>query len=416
MSTRYIGNGDPRIQNFDHLKPDFGPDNPEWPENPHAFYTQLRDECPIARSEQHGGFWMLAGYRDVYEALHETELFSSYPNPIPGEMIASQRAVIPLEIDPPNHANYRRILAPFFTVRKIASLERDMRRIVNELIDPIIEKGHCEYVEAFGKELPTRVFLNFMGWPIEHSTMFLEWCEILMRGIPGADEETNNRAKAETGAKVYGYFNEELSKRAELGPPKTGEDADFIDALRAAQFAGERPLTPFEIVDCIFIVLLAGLDTTQGVLSHAMEFLATHEEHRKDLLANPEIIDSATEELLRWFAPVAPGRRLTRDAVIGGVPMAKDDRVLLLTASACRDSAEFDSPDIVDFRRYPNRHIGFGAGVHRCLGSHLARLELRSALSEWHQRIPNYMLKEGTPVRHHLSQVAGIDELHLVVT
>ncbi|MGH9038179.1 MAG: cytochrome P450, partial [Acidimicrobiia bacterium] len=178
-------------------------------------------------------------------------------------------------------------------------------------------------------------------------------------------------------------------------------------------FGGERPLTQFEILDCIFIVLIAGLDTTQGVLSNSMEFLATHEGHRKDLLANPEILDSAVEELLRWFAPVAPGRRLTRDVVVRGVEMHEGDRVMLLTASACRDEDEFPWADGVDFRRNPNRHIAFGAGVHRCLGSHLARLELRIALQEWHTRIPEYRVKAGTTPRHHLSAVAGVDELWL---
>jgi cytochrome P450 len=254
-----------------------------------------------------------------------------------------------------------------------------------------------------------------MGWPLEHSGLFLEWCEILMRGIPGVPEEESNEIVMGKALELYGYFAEELEKRDEEGPPKAGDDADFIDTLRAASFAGERPLTQFEILDCIFIVLLAGLDTTQGVLSHSMEFLATHEEYRKDLIANPEVLPSAVEELLRWFAPVAPGRRLTQDAVVGGVPMKAGDRVLLLTASACRDPEEFPEPDVVDFRREPNRHIAFGAGIHRCLGSHLARLELRTALDEWHKRIPDYHLAEGKPVRRHLSQVAGLDELHLVI-
>ena len=415
MNSPYIGADDPQIENFDHHRPDFGADNPEWPENPHRFYAKLRAECPIAHSGQHGGFWMLADYRTVYDALHDTELFSSYPNPVPSNMIANQQPVIPLEIDPPDHADYRRILAPFFTVRKIAGLQRDMSKIVNELLDPIVDAGECEYVSAFGKELPTRVFLNFMGWPLEHSGMFLEWCEILMRGLSGADEETNNQAKLETGMKMYQYFMAELEKRDAAGPPVDGEHADFIDALRGARLSGDRALTPFEILACIHIVLLAGLDTTQGVLSHSMEFLATHDSYREQLLADPDLLDTAVEELLRWFAPVAPGRRLTRDAVVGGVPMSKDDRLLLLTASACRDDVEFPRPDVVDFRRYPNRHLGFGAGVHRCLGSHLARLELRTALSEWHRRIPHYAVKDGAPARHYLAQVAGMDELHLVL-
>jgi cytochrome P450 len=330
-------------------------------------------------------------------------------------MIGNQRPVIPLEVDPPDHAHYRHLLAPFFTVQKLSALEARMQMIVNELIDPIIDAGECEYVSAFGKELPTRVFLEFMGWPREHSGMFLEWTDILMRGVATLSDQENDELKQETGLKVYGYFAEELERRDEAGPPDAGPDADFIDALRGAIYAGERPLTPFEILDCIFIVLLAGLDTTQGVLSHSMEFLATHDDHRKDLVANPDLINSATEELLRWFAPVAPGRSVTRDATFRGVNMSAGDRVLLLTASASRDGAEFPAADVVDFRRDPNRHLAFGAGIHRCLGSHLARLELRTALAEWHRRIPDYHLKPGAACVHHLAQVAGMDELHLVV-
>ena len=406
MSEPYVGAGDKEIENFHHL-------NPEWQEDPHPFYDKLRRECPVARSLRYGGFWILSKYEDVYRAYQETGLFSSYPNPIPESSIGNQRAVIPVEIDPPDHTHYRHILSPLFAVHKMAALEGGMRKTLNELIEPILERGECEFVSEVGKELPARVFLDLMGFPLEHSGMFLEWCDVLMRGVPDVDEEESNRIRMETGLEVYGYFAEELDKRDEAGEARTGDDADFIDTLRSASFAGERPLTPFEILDCIFIVLLAGLDTTQGVLSHSLEFLATHEAHRKDLIENPEVLNTAVEEFVRWFAPVAPGRRLTRDAVIGGVEMHEGDRVLLLTASACRDEAEFPAAGVVDFRREPNRHVGFGAGVHRCLGSTLARLELRTALEEWHRRIPDYRLKPGAPVRHHVSQVAGVDELHL---
>jgi cytochrome P450 len=409
MDQPFVGAGDPEIENFHPL-------NPEWQQDPHPLYAKIRRQCPVARSERYGGFWILSTYEDVFRAYQETDLFSSYPNPIPESSIGNQRPVIPVEIDPPDHTHYRHILAPMFTVQKIASLETGMRKILNELIDPILEQGECEFVGEVGKELPARVFLDLMGWPLEHSGMFLEWCDILMRGVPGLSEEDSDEIRMATGLEVYSYFGEELDKRDEAGPPVTGEGADFIDTLRAASFAGERPLTQFEILDCIFITLLAGLDTTAGVLSNSIGFLATHPDHRRDLLENPDILPSAVEELVRFFASVAPGRSLTRDAQVGGVRMKAGDRVLLLTASACRDDREFERPDEVDFRRQPNRHLGFAAGVHRCLGSHLARLELRTALSEWHARIPHYRVKEGTTPQHHLSQVAGMDELHLVLS
>jgi hypothetical protein len=284
--------------------------------------------------------------------------------------------VIPLEIDPPGHADYRRILAPFFTVRKIAGLERDMGKIVNELLDPIVERGECEYVTAFGKELPTRVFLNFMGWPLVHSGMFLEWCEVLMRGLPGADVETNNQAKSETGMKMYQYFMAELEKRDAEGPPVTGDRADFIDALRGARLAGDRSLTPFEILACIHIVLLAGLDTTQGVLSHSMEFLATHDSYREQLLADPDVLDTAVEELLRWFAPVAPGRGRGWRADAQGRPDSAAHRIGLprrcgVPASGLRGPPPLPQP-ASRFRRrgapvpgLPPGEVGTADGIER---------------------------------------------------
>jgi cytochrome P450 len=406
MGEPYVGAGDAEIESFHYL-------NPEWQQNPHPLYDRIRLECPVAHSERYGGFWMLSKYEDVLQAYQEPEVFSSWPNPIPPNSIGNQRPVIPVEVDPPDHTKYRHILSPLFTVHRLSALEGMIRRHMAELVDPLVPQGECEFVSAVGKALPARVFLELMGWPVEHAPMFLDWCDTLMRGVPG-DEEESNRIREATGLELYGYFAEELDKRDDIGPPQQGEDADFIDTLRAASFGGERPLSQFEILDCIFIVLLAGLDTTQGVLSNSMEFLATHERHRKELLGNPAILDSAVEELLRWFAPVAPGRRLTQDTVVRGVPMREGDRVLLLTASACRDEEEFGWADTVDFHRNPNRHIAFGAGVHRCLGSHLARMELRIALQEWHSRLPEYQVREGTEPRHHLSAVAGVDELHLV--
>jgi cytochrome P450 len=406
MNQPYVGADDSDITTFHYL-------NPEWQQDPHALYDRIRRKCPVARSDRYGGFWILSTYTDVLRAYQEPDLFSSWPNAIPAASLGNARPVIPVEIDPPDHTRYRQILSPLFTVQRVRALEGKVRGTMVELMDGIVERGECEFAGEIGKALPARVFLDLMGWPLEHTPMFLEWTDILMRGVPG-DEEASNRVREQTGLQLYTYFAEELDKRDDDGPPQAGDEADFIDTLRAASFGGERPLTQFEMLDCIFIILLAGLDTTQSVLSNAIEFLATHEDHRKDLLATPELLDSAVEELLRWFAPVAPGRRVTRDTVVGGVPMKEGDRVMLLTASACRDEAEFPEADMVDFRRNPNRHIAFGGGVHRCLGSHLARLELRIALQEWHQRIPDYRVKEGTEPRRHLSAVAGVDELHLV--
>ena len=242
--------------------------------------------------------------------------------------------------------------------------------------------------------------------------MLIEWADHLQRGVPG-DEQATEALRFDTGLKLYTYFAEELDRRNSAGPPVTGPEADFIDTLRSATFAGERPLTPFEALDCLFLIMLAGLDTTQGVLSFVMEFLATHEDHRRELTLNSDVMPSAIEEFVRYFAPVSSGRRLTRDAVIGGVAMKADEQVMLLGGSACRDPDEFPDADTVNLRRTPNRHVGFGAGPHRCLGIHLARMELRVAFEEWHRVIPDYRLVPDMPSSRRFSAVRRVDELHI---
>jgi cytochrome P450 len=400
-----IGTEDPEISQFHYGRP-------EYQEDANPVFDRIRQKCPVARSELFGGFWMLSKYDDVLRAYQEPELFSSYPNPIPPNGIGSERPVIPVETDGPDHAKYRKILQPLFTVARLRPLEAKVLQHATELIEGIAARGECEFITDFAHVLPTRIFLDMMGWPIEDAPKFLEWTEKLMRE-PSADPEESLQIKEETGLELIGYFAEELDRREELGPPQAGDDADFIDWLRSASFGGERPLTQFEILDCIFIILLAGLDTVQGVLGLSIEFLAKNPDYRKELIEHPERMDTAVEELLRWFAPVLPGRRLTRDVEIRGVTMKKDERVMLLMGSACRDGDEFDEPLVVDLERSPNRHIAFGAGAHRCLGAFLARAELRIPIQEWLKRFPDYGIKEGTTVTHHLSAVRGVTEMHL---
>ncbi len=402
------GADDPEIANFHYW-------NPEHQADANPLFDRMRATCPVGWSEQYGGFWILTTYDDVYRAYQEPGLFSSHPNSIPAEGLGNARPVIPLEIDPPDHTAYREILAPLFTVRRLRPLEAKIRQHAVDLITGISTRPECDYVTDFAQVMPTKVFLDLVGWPLSDAAMFLGWSEKLLRDVPG-DPEATKRQKEETGAALYGYFGRELERRKAGGRPAQGDKADVIDWLRGASFGDARPLTDLEILDCLFIVLLAGLDTVQGVLSMSIEFLAENPDYRRDLQEHPELLDRAVEEMLRWFAPVLPGRRLTKDAEVGGVTMGEGDRVMLAMGSACRDGAAFADPDQVDFRRAPNRHIAFGAGAHRCLGSHLARMELRISIAEWLRLIPEFHVTPGAPIRRHLSAVRGIDSLPLTLS
>lgn len=387
---------------------------PEYQEDASPVFARMLDKCPVAWSNQYEGFWMLSKYEDVLRAYHDTNLFSSYPNVIPAGGMGNDRPSIPTETDPPEHTLYRKILMPLFTPSRLRPLEEQVRAHSLELIDKIAAQGECEFVSEFAQVMPTRIFLAMMGWPLEHAPLFLDWTEKLLRESSD-DPDESLKIKQQTAGALIGYFINELDKRDAIGPPVGGDKADFVDWLRAAKFGDERPLTREEMLDCIFIVLVAGLDTVQAVLSLSIEYLANNDEHRRWLVDNPDKIDTAVEEMLRAFAPVLPGRRLTQDLELRGVKMKAEDRVMLMMASANRDPDEFDRPNEMDFERSPNRHIAFGAGAHRCLGAYLARAELRIAIGDWLKRFPDFAIKEGTTVTHHLSAVKGVTQMHLTV-
>jgi cytochrome P450 len=410
MHEADIGADDPEISMFHYGNPELQDADPQ------PLYARMRATCPVARSGRYGGFWIFSTYEDVLAAYDHPEIFSSFPNHIPASL-GHDRPLVPLEIDPPDHVRYRRILTPIFGPVRTGKLEPVVRRQVGELLDGILARGECDYVADFARVLPTTVFLEMMGWPLEHAEQFHRWSWEAIHGVPG-DEEASFEMRMAAGLAMYSYFAEELDARVDNVGAETGsETGDILDVLLSATYDHERPLTQFEILDCIFLLLIAGLDTTQSVLSLSMELLARNPAKRKDFASRvgTPAFAGAVEELLRWTSPVSPGRTLTCPHERRGVRMEAGDRVMLLTGSAGWDEAEFDRPEEVDFDRHPNRHLAFGAGPHRCLGSHLARMELRVALEEWHRRIPDYRIPEGAAVRRHLSAVRGVDSLPLVV-
>jgi cytochrome P450 len=410
-----IGLDDPEIRKFHYW-------NPEVQHDPDPLLARMRATCPVAWSEAYGGFWVFTKYDDVYRAFQDTEVFSSFPGHVPAGGMGKDRPSIPVETDPPDHTRYREILAPLFTLHRMRRLEDRIRTHVRDLIAGISRRGRCDYAVEYAKVLPTQVFLELMGWPLSDAPMFLKWTEILMRN-PTEDLEAALAAKQHTAGELWNHFAAELARRDEIGAPPRGAERtgdavdriDFIDWLRGASFGGDRPLNQTEMLDCIFIVMLAGLDTTQAVLSFGTEHLARHPEEQRALRDEPEVIPDAVEEMLRAFAPVFSGRRMLCDVEMRGVTLRESDTVVLAMGSACRDEEHFVNPDVVDLRRKPNRHIAFGVGAHRCLGSHLARMVLRISLQEWHQQIPDYSIDPARPVRRHLTAVRGVDSLPLLI-
>jgi len=324
--------------------------------------------------------------------LRHHELFSSSF----GVELGNTRPLIPLDVDPPQHSKYRKILDPLFAPKVMDGQEEDISARVNHFIDAFADRGECNFSEEFAELFPSSVFLGLMGFP---------WSELdtLMHLRDGAlhpekidpetrfDLEKRAALSRANGQEIYEYFTTWLDER------QARPQDDILTHFLQAEVDGEK-LSREEILDICFLFLVAGLDTVSDSLTCFWAFLARNEGHRRQIVEDPSIIPTAVEELLRWESPVPIGnpRVATTDTVLpNGEPVAAGCPVLVSYGASNVDPSEFEDAFSVRFDRAKNRHIAFGAGVHRCLGSHLARRELRIAVREWHRRIPDYRIKPG---------------------
>jgi cytochrome P450 len=358
---------------------------------PQPMYKALRESSPVFRSPQ---AVVLSRLADIEMTLKHTELFSSNMDAVD---LGNVRPLIPLQIDPPEHAKYRRILDPLFTPREMARREPQVTELVNEMIDRFADRGECDFHDEFAVPLPCTVFLQLLGLPLEDLDKFLEWKDAVIRPEGDSGFSRRHESSAAVADQIYQYFEGAIDDHT-----ATPRD-DVLSAMIAANFKDEagQPLSREELLDICFLFLIAGLDTVTDSLDCFFVYLAQHPDHRHQLIEQPDVLPSAIEELLRWETPV-PGvvRVATQDVEVGGCPISKGERVSPLLGAANTDPAEFPDPELVDFTRTPNRHRAFGGGPHRCLGSHLARMELRVALREFHRRIPDYEIKPGTQLTY----------------
>ena len=324
--------------------------------------------------------------------LRHHELFSSRVE----MQLGNVRPLIPLNVDPPRHAKYRKLLDPLFAPRRMEEQEEDITRRVNGFIDTFIDRGECNFSEEFADLFPASVFLGLLGLPEEELRMFLRLRDGILHPEKFDPEagfviEKRQAVMNATGKEIYAYFSDLIAKR------KTEPANDIITRFLAAEVEGER-LSDEEILDICFLFLIAGLDTVSDSLTCFFAFLAQHPEHRRQVIENPAVIPAAVEELLRWESPVPSGvpRVATAEVELpSGDKIGPGTAMMVSYGAANVDTATFGDPFEVRFDREDNPHIAFGGGVHRCLGSHLARRELRVTLREWHRRIPDYRIKPG---------------------
>jgi cytochrome P450 len=363
--------------------------DPEMLRHPQPVLKALRESAPALAID---GMGVLLNRRDLIdEAFRNPEVYSSNMAAVD---LCNVRPLIPLQIDPPQHKSYRKILDPLFAPREMVKLEDSFAARVNALIDGFIERGSADFAQEFSIPFPSLAFLTLLGLPTEELPSFLRMKDGIIRpdfviGAPREDAATKEYQRGIANS-IYEYFDRVIDERT------SQPQDDLISRFLDTEVDGER-LSREEILDICFLFLIAGLDTVTATLDCMFGFFVEHPEHRQQIVDDPSLIPAAVEELLRWETPVMTVVRVAmEDAEIGGCPVHEGDHVMAMLSAANIDEAEFPDGDVVRFDREANRHIAFGVGVHRCLGSHLARTELRVALREWHRRIPEYALADGT--------------------
>ena len=355
---------------------------------PQEYYRGLRASGPVLDL---GGRITVLGRREVDSALRTPHTFSSSMDAVD---LGNTRPLIPLQIDPPDHAKYRRLLDPLFSPKNIARLAPVITQRVTELIDAVIAQGHCDFSADLAVPLPVLIFGDMLGLRRSDHQALMSIVNGIMR--PSAQDH-GRRSAVQAGERCYALFSRALDERAQA--PRD----DLLTRLLRATVDGHRPSRE-ELLDMCYMLVLGGMDTTSDALECAFAFLATHPEHRRQIAGEPGIVPTAVEELLRWESPTTSVRRyLLDDTELGGCPMKAGQRVNVVLASANTDGNHVPDAFEVDLRRTPNHHMAFGAGVHRCPGAHLARMELRIVLREWHRRIPDYTLTANAHLDYRLA-------------
>ena len=379
---------------------DFDTFDESYVRDPFAKWPEMRAACPVVQSERWGGTHLVVGYEAVIEGAANTRALTSTL----GTAIASttddysdpNRPKSIINSDPPDHAGPRRMMLPTMTQRAVAKWEPVTRALCESLIDGFLALGHGDAAIDYAQKIPATVIGRMLGVPDALQDTFIVWVrDILEHGVEFPERRV--AAFAELGE----FFAMEIADRIQ------NPTDDLISLLAHGKLENDEVLEPRMIIGNLVLLLVAGIDTTWSAIGSSIWYLAQNPEDQVRLRNEPELWDTAIEELLRMFAPVSMSRVALEDTTIAGCPIPKGRRVTLSFPAANRDPSVFPNPDTVILDRAENRHVAFGAGIHRCAGSNLARLELRIALQTWIERVGPYTLADPTAVTWAGGQVRG---------
>jgi cytochrome P450 len=364
---------------FDHLSDEWAAKSPE-------ILADLRDRCPVAHTERFFGAYLVTRYDDISEVAHATSTFSSRVTSVNENHPDNIKLELPpITLDPPDHAPVRRALLPAFNPREVAALEPWVASVCERLLDDIAGRELVDGALDYAQIVPVEVMGRLFGVSTEMGPQFRAWVDGMLKDGQ-VDLDIARRANRE----IQAYFAGQLAERRR--EPADDLVTMVLDAEARLEDGSTRPFTERERIGALFVLMLGGIDTTWSTLGASLYHLGTHPEDLAMLVEQPELIPGAVEELLRFYSPVTIARVITDDAEVAGCPVKAGERLLLSYPSANRDPGHFERPDEVVIDRQHNRHMAFGVGVHRCLGSNLARMELQVALAAWLARFPRFEL------------------------
>jgi cytochrome P450 len=384
---------------------DFSHLEPEWAEDPYQIQDDLRQRCPIAHTDRFGGGWLPTRYEDVAAIAADTERFSSrsiiMSNFRPPPELAPIGGTPPISSDPPFHHDARKLLLPAFTKTAVTRQEVATRAFCHSLLDGLEGQEVVDAARDYAQHIPMRVIADMLGFPQEDGPRFAEFVENTLEGINLPPEDRIARMTA-----LFDYLLAQIHDHIDV--PRDDLTTFLIDA----ELYGNK-LEPGHVAGTMALLLLAGIDTTWSAIGASLWHLAGSPADRQRLAAEPGLLPTAMEEFLRAYAPVTMARLVRDDTHWRGADMKADDWILLSFPAANRDPAQFDRAGEVVIDREVNRHAAFGLGIHRCIGSHLARMELRVALEVWLERIPEFTLEDPAAVRWSAGQIRGPRSLPL---
>ena len=389
---------------------DFDHTDPEWVANPFPIWDELRETCPVAHTERYGGAWLPTRYADVSAIAHDTEHFTSRTvvigNGRPGEDAppAPMGVAPPISSDPPFHAMARRLMQPAFSPKSIEPYNEFTRSLCRRLLAPFSDASQIDISADYAEHIPTLVIAHMIGFPPEDEALFREFVHVVLEAVDAPVEE-----RIEMFEPIRIYFEKQIMDHVD------NPRGDLTDFLLNAEIAGQK-LAPEHVFGTMVLLIVAGIDTTWSAIGSSLWYLAQHPDEAEKLRHDPELMSLAIEEFLRAFAPVNMARLVKEDFDFNGCPMKKDDWILLSFPAANRDPEVFEDADKVIIDRKVNRHAAFGLGIHRCLGSNLARMEMRIAIEEFLAHFSTFSLADPSDVVWSQGQVRGVRKAVVNIT